>query len=1353
MCFEGQRVSVLIDSGSTDCFIGPELIRMFPEKHKNLYDLPKPSIGRLANGDKFVCRKAVNLDIQIGSDVVPITALFSETLNYPLIIGYNTLAENKLIIDFENLSIFRKPDSQVKLVRSTSLPPMSETIIYGYLRDPMPNGTGMVTGSPNLENVGILAANAVVTVKKDNDIIPVKVLNLSDEKVDLPAHFCLASCSHLKDTQIIDVQDCDDFKLNATERCVLQKSNCGYKSQEEFAKQFKINDNATSEQQKQLIDLLWDFKDLFPAEGQKLGCTDLIEFKITLRDDARPLKARPYRSNPTIRREITKQVQQMLEDDIIRPSTSNFVSPVLLVEKADGSLRFVTDFRRMNSQNIVPEVSILPRIDCSLESLGSAKAKLFSTLDLLKGYWQIAIEESSKRYTAFITHDGVFEYNRMPFGLANSPACFMRLMTRVLQGLMWETCLVYLDDIIIFSSDFTEHLHRLRQVFERIRSANLAIKSKKSNFLCEEIQFLGHLITPHGILPLPAKVESIKTFPRPTNAKEIQSFLGLVGYYRKFIEGFSVIAGPLLNLTRHGVDFIWTDKCEKAFIALRDALQSPPVLAYPEYDQPYILETDASNYSVGFILSQRQEGRIRPIAYSGKRLNDAQKNYSTTEKEALAVVLGFQQFDSFLRGNKVHVVTDHIALKWLLSHKQPKGRIARWIAYLQQFDYDVEHKAGKCHTNADTLSRIHHETDASHVEDVIDDELFPVSCVVTSTDTDVLPNDPTPVEATNLSGVRLPQPRRKEYIYPTTKWTLEELRKHQLNDEWCKQMVDYLENNTLPGKNGIAREILLLSDRYVLNNKVLYRIRDTHKKNRKRQIDEIECCLVVPAVLKQTLLEHAHGVSTASHFGYRRTYDTIQLKYYWKGMFTDVRNWVLSCEKCNTKKSPIHPLKAPLHPLPPTRVNERWAMDLVTMPRTDRGNRYILTFTEYNTRFAEAFALPNSQATTIARVLVDEICFRYGAPQCLLSDLGANLIASVVAETCKLFNIERISTSGYHPETNALIERLQTTLVRNIAMYVNSRHTDWDVYLKAVCYAYNTTVCNESTQFTPFYLMYGRVPLNHIDAMVLPPVHPSDTVREAIVKLQEAREMARQNIIQVQETMKQRYDKKAQDPEFQPGDLVWIYIPQIVVGGTKKFYHNYSGPFVLLEKVGPVDFTVAHAHSGKKLRNRIHVNRMKRFHHRTVMPPPMENPQELAMEASELDELNPVDRERVLIPAESQVRAPLPLRMAEDHNIAQQQISEPQLASPQLDSAEVINQNIEAPVETVVKSDSPETYEINKIIHKRYNKKGEAEYLIDWKGYTKSDRTYEPRENLNQSAQDYVDSHKIPAINKPPKRK
>ena len=622
---------------------------------------------------------------------VPVTAYYLEEMRYPVILGYNFLKEHKIVINFEDLSLKINNQSQVKAVSSTVLPPNSETTMCGYIVESSESGTALVTNSLEMVQKGVFVANALVTVTQGFNVIPMKVLNIEDHSIDLPEHYVIGKLETVGED--IDVQPyigsessicnlrqetTESTSRRSPKRQDAVTTNNHERPPDDFTAMFDTEKSSLNKEEKEeLMKLLWEYEDIFARKGRKLGCTDVLKFKIKLRPDAKPLKARPYRSNPKVRKEISKQIKEMLDNDIIRPSTSNYTSPVLLVSKADGGVRFVTDFRKANAQNIVPESATLPRIDCSLESIGSSGAKYFSTLDLQQGYWQIEVDEDSKQYTAFVTHDGVWEYNRMPFGLANSPSCFMRMIGRVMMGLTWEICLCYLDDIIIFSSTVAEHFSRLRKVFDRIRAANLTLKPTKCCFGKKEIKFLGHLITENGVSPLPDKIQTIMEVQQPKTVKQVRAFLGLVGYYRKFIKGFSQVASPLNELTKKDAVFKWSQECEEAFQHLRNALINPPILAYPNYNSPYILETDASHTGVGMVLSQEQEGKQRVIAYAGKKLNDAQRNYSTTEKEALAVVCGLQQFESFLVGNKITIITDHIALKWLLTQKAPTGRLAQ----------------------------------------------------------------------------------------------------------------------------------------------------------------------------------------------------------------------------------------------------------------------------------------------------------------------------------------------------------------------------------------------------------------------------------------------------------------------------------------------------------------------------------------------------------------------------------------------------------------------------------------------------------------------------------------------------
>ena len=352
----------------------------------------------------------------------------------------------------------------------------------------------------------------------------------------------------------------------------------------------------------------------------------------------------------------------------------------------------------------------------------------------------------------------------------------------------------------------------------------------------------------------------------------------------------------------------------------------------------------------------------------------------------------------------------------------------------------------------------------------------------------------------------------------------------------------------MSGTESERRRILEYSQKFSLISGVLY------FNNNSDGLGVLRHTLVIPPTLRFDVLASVHGDGGAGHFGIQRTYETLRLKFFWSGMYRDVENWIKSCEKCNRVKKRPTPPEECCNPSPSRILENAGQWTSLECPNPPRGNKWILTFVEYNTRYAEAFPLRNAQAETIARVLVDEICFRYGAPGSILSDLGKNLISKVVSETCKLFSIDRKTTTAYHPQCNGLLEKFNATLCKTLAMYVGPRHDDWDNHLKSACYAYNTSVCVDSTLFSPYYLMYGVTPRSPLDTVILPPSPGEHTfIGDTLVKLCTAREIARHNIVLAQEKMKALYDKTARPYEFKIGDLVWVYFPQVIVGGTTKF--------------------------------------------------------------------------------------------------------------------------------------------------------------------------------------------------------
>jgi len=460
------------------------------------------------------------------------------------------------------------------------------------------------------------------------------------------------------------------------------------------------------EERKTILKICEDYNDVFHLDGEILTSTSAAQHEIMTRSDTAPVNTRPYRLPEKHKAEVNRQVQEMLQDKIIRHSNSQWNAPLLVVpKKADASgktkLRVVVDFRKLNELTI-GDLFSLPNITDILDQLGNSK--YFSTLDLASGYHQIPMSEKDKNKTAFSTPYGHYEFNRMPFGLRNAPATFQRLMNTVLSGVQGLKCLVYLDDIVIYGASLQEHNHRLEEVLRRIRHHTLKLQPDKCEFLRKEVTYLGHVITETGIIPDPEKMKAVKNFPPPKKVKDIQSFIGLAGYYRRFIEDFSRTAKPLTKLIKKGMKFEWTQEQQNAFEMLKEKLITAPILKYPDFNQEFILTTDASDFALGAILSQGEIGNDRPIAYASRILSRAEQNYNTTEK-LLAIVWAVKHFRPYLYGTKFKIVTDHKPLIWLFNVTDPGSRLIRWRLKLEEYNYEIIHKSGKYNTNADALSR------------------------------------------------------------------------------------------------------------------------------------------------------------------------------------------------------------------------------------------------------------------------------------------------------------------------------------------------------------------------------------------------------------------------------------------------------------------------------------------------------------------------------------------------------------------------------------------------------------------------------------------------------------------------
>jgi transposase InsO family protein len=1041
--------------------------------------------------------------------------LIVDGINEHCIIGMNAIRKQGFVIDGLTGKVFiRQKDEQVgHLVASQTVcvPPKSVKSIPCRLATDNASTDAFLLFEPSLELPNNVTLES--TLFSSGGGTHVLCINGSDQPVQLCRRTCLGPV----------VCGVEDVNLGSTEQRPKGNAN--------ILKEFCF-DGVEQEHQKELKKLILEYSDIFATSSMDLGKLDTVKHEIKVQKHP-PIKQRPYRVPYSLKETMAKQVSEMIEAGVIIPSKSPWTSPVVLVKKKSGDMRFCVDYRKLNAIT-TKDCYPLPRIDEILDSLQGKK--YFTGLDLANGYWQIEVDPKDREKTAFVVENDLYEFVKMPFGLCNSPSTFMRAMNCVMAGLINEILHVFLDDLIVASSTFKEHIENLRKVFDRLRTVGLKLKPKKCHFLQKKLEFLGHVVSEDGISPDESKTNKIRDFPTPKNGKEVKSFLGLSGYYRKFIKDYSTISHPLTELTKDEVPFRWTEKEQEAFDYLRTCLITRPILAYPNFKLPFIIFTDASNVGLGAVLSQIQDGKERVIAYASRHLNQAERNYATIEKEALAIVFAVKKFKPYIHGHETKIVTDHAPLKWLMKVKNTNAKLARWALEIQDLNLDIEYRPGKTNSNADCLSRI------------------PVSAVSTE----------TPPDLTVL----------------------------QTKDKFCRELFDYLDKKILPTEGSELCKLNI--EEFFIDEDGLLKRECPPSKKRRRYLKTIQ--LVVPQELKLTIMKALHNDLTAGHLAFQRTYDRVTEKFFWLNMRNEIKDYCAACHECALGKTSPHFKKAPLKPLPvPSEPFERVSMDIVgPLKSTRNGNLYILVLIDNLTKWPEAFAIPNQTAETVAKIFVEQIICRHGMPKTLLTDRGTNFLSRLFQEICKLLRIDRLLTTSYKPSTNGLCEHENKSLKDMLLHFVNNRHDDWDDYLPFVLFAYRTSV-HSSTHETPFYLMHGRDATLPLEMLLKlnrkSDCEPNDYRTKITVKLRDAFQLAFSNMHAAQEAQKYQYDKRSNLQKFNVGDKVYMTTVVVQPQQSRKFTPKWQGPYRITQKISDLLYEVNTGKVGKE--QIVHVNRLK----------------------------------------------------------------------------------------------------------------------------------------------------------------
>uniref|UniRef100_A0A0A9XBE2 RNA-directed DNA polymerase n=1 Tax=Lygus hesperus TaxID=30085 RepID=A0A0A9XBE2_LYGHE len=841
-------------------------------------------------------------------------------------------------------------------------------------------------------------------------------------------------------------------------------------------------DHLNEEEKSELRKLLLDYPDIFYDENEPLSTTTLAEHEIRTTDEI-PVYSKSYRYPEIFKAEVKAQIQKMIENDIIQPSNSPYNSPLWIVPKKEDAsgkkkFRIVIDYRLLNQKTIDDKYD-LPNIEDILSKLG--KCKYFTTLDLTSGFWQVKMKESSIPKTAFSTEHGKWQFKKMPFGLKNAPSTFQRLMDNCLRGVQNEICSVYMDDIIVFSSSLQEHMVRLRCIFDRLRQANLKVQMDKTEFLRKEVGFLGHLITESGLKPNPKKIEAITKFPVPKTTKELKGFLGLLSYYRKFIKNLADITKPLTIRLKKGNKINVNDPDYiKCFEQCKTLLTNDPVLKYPDFEKPFILNTDASGVALGAVLSQKFDNEIHPIAYASRTLSDTERKLSTIERELLACVWACQYFRPYLYGRKFTLETDHQPLQWLHSLKEPNSKLFRWKLRLEEFNFEIKYKKGKHNANADALSRIEintkefiespEETSPSMIVN-LDQEPENLDCETIHSDKEGKDIGKIPIKdnAVNHSknqiiiqvGEQFNTEVKIEKLFKNEKTRITvKFPQRNIEDEITKFLIEHINPKTSYG-------LYFETDIYTLFATVFMEKFKTSEIKLTRHTEKLLDIEDPNDRINIILYNHRQE---RFHRGINETYQHIKRTYFWPNLKEQITNVINRCELCLKCKYERKPLKPAFNiTYTPSKPFETVHIDTLTIEK-----QKFLTVIDKFSKYAQAYPLKSLTSVEITRKLLTFIS-HHGNPLEIIMDNGNEFSSSIIKEFLNVQNIQIHYTSTQIPNSNSPIERFHSTIIELIRLMSESnefKNTSIKEKFKYAIISYNNSI-HTSTGITPYEIING----------------------------------------------------------------------------------------------------------------------------------------------------------------------------------------------------------------------------------------------------------------------------------------
>lgn len=898
-------------------------------------------------------------------------------------------------------------------------------------------------------------------------------------------------------------------------------------------------DTVPSDYQQPLCKLINTYKTVF-QEATPPTQTNATEHHIQL-TDKKPVTCKPYRYSSEKLKIIEHEIKIMKEKGFVEPADTPYNSPIVVVPKKDGTSRLCIDYRKLNSITVA-ETPPQIRLQDALKNIG--QARIFTTLDLRMGYWQVPMHPASRPYTAFTTPRGEkLQFKVMPFGLTNAPSRFQTMINTVLSGYLDEFCSAYLDDIIVYSNTWTDHLLHLSKVLERLEIYRLACAMPKCQFGRTQLDYLGHIISPDGNMPQPKSVDAITSAEPPTNRKQLKAFLGIVGWLREFIPRAAEISAPLTDLLGNQRPWKWTSAAAEAFRILKEQAHNIQPLHRPDATLPFILQTDASKVGLGAVLYQQKGNQKQVIAYASAKLNPVEQRYHINEQECLSVIWGIKRYRHLLEDRPFTLRTDSKALTWLNTMKDSRAKLTRWALMLQEYKFTIEHCPGKENQLPDALSR-HPEAETVGADCHDLDRL-------TLPTTGHAPSEPPTLQQVELSSELTTFLRTSQQNDPDTRAKKERWEAGQ---------------QTPPEHRNTSDEGFMQHHRWA--HGLLWHRRDAK---------QCEWRVLVPPDARERLLFKYHDDDLAGHPGAEETTTAIGRFFTWPRMRQAVSRHVARCMLCACTKSYTHLRPADQRPRHPAAPWETVCLDLMgPYPRTSRRNRFLLVITDLFSRWIEAYPLPAADAGHITRLLEREIFPRWGYPRALLTDNGRQFTGKVWIDACTKWEITPWTTPVYHPRANPT-ERRNQEIKKALRLRLRENHRDWENQLPSILFSLRNRR-NRSTGYAPSEILFGQLLHRPNEwTLKLPALTPWDTTLQQRARARETRQ---------QRVLHPPHPATAPAPlKYQIGDRVLIrnhVLSNKAANFHSGFAPKWKGPYTVTHRSGPV-YWVADADERRKI--------------------------------------------------------------------------------------------------------------------------------------------------------------------------